>query len=59
VQPARVTSRTPVTAEVEGVLGGGLIVFVDNGCLTGLEYYSVDGHHLSDWPDLARNRPSV
>jgi len=57
--PARVTSRTPVTAEVDGVLGGGLIVFVDNGRLSGLEYYSVEGHLPSDWPDLARIRPSV
>jgi len=59
VRPARVTSRTPVDAEVEGVPGGGLIVFVDNGRLSGLEYYSVEEHHPSDWPDLTRIRTHV
>lgn len=35
VRPASVTSRTPVNAEVDGVVGGGLIVFVDDGRLPG------------------------
>lgn len=59
VQPATVTSRTPVNAEVDGVLGGGLIVFVDDGRLSGLEYYSVEEQHPSDWPDLTQIRPYV
>jgi hypothetical protein len=59
VQRAPVTSGTPVNAEVDGVLGGGLIVFVNNGRLSGLEYYSVEEQNPSDWPDLTQNRPYV
>ena len=59
VQLAPVTSRTPVNAEVDGVLGGGLIVFVDDGRLSGLEYYSVEDVTPSDWPDLPQIRPYV
>jgi hypothetical protein len=56
---AAVSSRTPVNAEVDGVLGGGLIVFVNEGRLSGLEYYSVEDETPSDWPDVAQIRPYV
>jgi hypothetical protein len=56
---AHVTSRTPVNAEVEGVLGGGLIVFVDHGRLSGLEFYSVEDRTPPVFPDLDRIRPYV
>jgi hypothetical protein len=59
VQRAAVVSRTPVNAEVEGVLGGGLIVFVDDGQLAGLEYYSAENHTPGSFPDLDRIHPHV
>lgn len=56
---AAVTSRVPVNAEVDGVLGGGLIIFVDDGRLSGLEFYSVEDSTPSELPDLDRVRPYV
>jgi hypothetical protein len=56
---AAVTSRTPVEAEVDGVIGGGLIVFVDDGRLSGLEFYSAEDSTPSQFPDLDRIRPCV
>jgi hypothetical protein len=55
--PAAVTSRTPVNAEVDGVTGGGLIVFVDEGRLSRLEYYSAEDSPPEDFPALDRIRP--
>ena len=59
VPPATVTSRVPVNAEVDGVLGGGPIVFVDDGRLSGLEFYSAEDSTPSEFPDLDRIRPYV
>ena len=56
---APVTSRTPVSADVEGEFAGGLILFVDEGRLSGLEYYTVEDVTPSDWPDLRQLRPYV
>ena len=52
-----VSRRTPVNAHVEGVLGGGLIVFVDEGRLTGLEYYAAEDRTPTKFPDVAQIRP--
>ena len=54
---AAVTSRVPVNAEVDGVVGGGLIVFVDDGRLSGLEFYSAEDSTPAEFPDLDRIRP--
>src|SRR4051794_28343587 len=56
---AAVTSRTPVNADVDGVLGGGLIVFVDDGRLSGLEYYSVENEKPTEFPGLEQIHPHV
>jgi hypothetical protein len=56
---AAVTSRVPVNAEVAGVVGGGLIVFVDDGRLSGLEFYSAEDSTPSEFPDLDRIQPYV
>lgn len=56
---ATVTSRTPVNAEVAGVVGGGLMVFVDDGRLSGLEYYSAEDEPPRQFPDLDQIRPYV
>lgn len=54
---AKVVSRTPANAEVDGVLGGGLVVFVDDGRLSGLEYYWAEDAVPGTWPNLDRIRP--
>ncbi len=54
---APVVSRTPVNANVDGVLGGGLIVFVDDGRLSGLEYYTSEDQTPGSFPDLGQIRP--
>lgn len=59
VPVAAVTSRTPVNAEVDGVMGGGLIVFVDEGWLSGLEFYSVEDSTPQEFPPLDRICPYV
>jgi hypothetical protein len=59
VPHAAVVSRTPVNAQVAGGVGGGLIVFVDDGRLSGLEYYSAEDHVPGSWPELDRIRPYV
>jgi len=59
VPRAAVVSRTPVSAEVEGVLGGGLIVFVDDGHLSRLEYYSAEDHTPRSLPKPVQIRPHV
>ena len=56
---AAVSSRTPVNAEVEGVVGGGLVVFVDEGRLSGLEYYSAEDVTPRSFPSLDQIRPYV
>lgn len=56
---ATVTTRTPVNAEVDGVLGGGLIVFVVEGRLSGLEYYSAEDEKPSVLPALEQIHPYV
>jgi hypothetical protein len=56
---ATVSSHTPVNAEVDGVVGGGLIVFVDDGRLSGLEYYSAEDQPRRSFPDLDQIRPYV
>jgi hypothetical protein len=56
---AVVESRTPVNAHVDGVVGGGLIVFVDDGRLSSLEYYSSEDTPPADFPALDRIRPYV
>ena len=56
---AAVSSRTPVNAEVDGVVGGGLIVFVDEGRLSGLEYYSAEDETPRSFPALDQIRPYV
>ncbi len=59
VPVASVTSRTPVNAVVEGVSGGGLIVFVDEGRLSGLEFYSAEDPMPRQFPALDRIRPYI
>lgn len=56
---AAVTSRTPINAIVDGVVGGGLIVFVDEGRLSGLEYYAAVDPMPSEFPDLNLIHPYV
>lgn len=56
---AAVSSRTPVNADVEGVVGGGLVVFVDEGRLSGLEYYSAEDATPRSFPSLDQIRPYV
>ena len=56
---ASVTSRTPVNAEVEGVPGGGLIVFVDDGRLSGLEFYAAEDPMPREFPALEQIHPYV
>ena len=56
---ASVSSRTPVNAVVDGVLGGRLLVFVDDGQLSSLEYYSSEDSPPRSWPDSDHIRPYV
>jgi hypothetical protein len=56
---AVVESRTPVNAHVDGVIGGGLIVFVDDGRLSSLEYYSSEEAPPGDFPAPEQVRPYV
>lgn len=59
VPVAEVTSRTPINADVEGDPGGGMIVFVDDGLLSCLEYYGVDDSPPAAFPDPSLVRPYV
>lgn len=54
---AVVTSRTPVNAVVDDVVGGGLIVFVDDGRLSGLEFYAAADPMPREFPDLEQIHP--
>lgn len=56
---AAVISRTPVNAEVDGVIGGGLIVFVDKGRLSGLEFHSAEDSNPQEFPRLDKIHPYV
>lgn len=55
---AEVTSRTPIFASVEGSRAG-LIVFVDDGLLSCLEYYDSDDALPATWPNSSLLRPYV
>lgn len=54
---ASVTSRTPVQAVVDDAIGGGLIVFVDEGRLSGLEFYAAEDPMPREFPEIDRIRP--
>ena len=54
---AAVTSRTPINAVVDGVEGGGLIVFVDDGRLSGLEFYAAVDPMPREFPALEKIHP--
>ena len=56
---AVVTSRTPVNAVVDDVTGGGLIVFVDEGRLSCLEFYAAEDPMPPEFPTLERIHPYV
>ena len=56
---AVVTSRTPVNAVVDDVVGGGLIVFVDDGRLSGLEFYAAADPMPREFPTLEQIHPYV
>jgi hypothetical protein len=53
---AEVASQVPVEADVLGGQGGGLILFVDEGRLSCLEYWSVDDKP-AEFPPPDRIRP--
>lgn len=56
---AVVTSRTPVNADVDDLVGGGLIVFVDEGRLSCLEIYAAEDPVPREFPGVDRIRPYV
>jgi hypothetical protein len=47
---AEVVSRVPIEADVLGGQGGGLILFVNEGRISSLEYWSVDDERPTEFP---------
>jgi hypothetical protein len=56
---AEVVSRVPIEADVLGGQGGGLILFVNEGRISSLEYWSVDDERPTEFPPPDRIRPVV
>jgi hypothetical protein len=54
---ADVAGRVPIEVDVLGGQGGGLILFVHEGRISCLEYWSVDDKRPAEFPPPDRVRP--